>query len=178
VERAVTSSVIIHLKKRGLRPYRHLWQSGGLPKNSLRWTWHGGNGKKEEEAEEEDAHSNGRNIFESIMKDGVECGDSKNRPLWEVKNMQGKREEAEARTALRNCNVVCHYCSGDRGTVKHLIQRSRLSLEESTVTGTGKQFPAFHETRRFITAFTTAWYWSLFWGWRIHVTPLGHVPLT
>lgn len=95
----------------------------------MRWTCHGGDGKKEEEqVEETNAHTNGRNIFESIMQDGVECGDSKNRRLWEVENMEGQGEEAEPRTTLRNCNVVCHYCSGDRGTVKHLIQRSRLSV--------------------------------------------------
>jgi len=37
--------------------------------------------RREEKAEEADAHTNGRNIFESIMKDGVQRGDSKNRPL-------------------------------------------------------------------------------------------------
>jgi hypothetical protein len=48
------------------------------------------------------------------MKDGAECGDSKKRPLWEMKNKEGQREKAEARTTLRNCNVVSLLQRGPR----------------------------------------------------------------
>jgi len=44
-------------------------------------------------------------------------------------------------------------------------------LEKLIDTQLAKKFPAFYETRRFITVFTTARHWSLSWARWIQSTP-------
>jgi hypothetical protein len=50
---------------------------------------------------------------------------------------------------------------------------NRVVLEKLIVTQLVKEFNAFYETRRFITVFTRACHWSLFWARCIHFT-LSH----
>jgi hypothetical protein len=51
-------------------------------------------------------------------------------------------------------------------------------LENLRVTHLLKNFPAFYETQRFVTVFTTARHWSLSWVRRIHSTTSQPISLT
>jgi len=47
-------------------------------------------------------------------------------------------------------------------------------LHKLVVSQLVKKFTAFYRTRRFITVFTTAWHWSLFWATWIQSTTHSH----
>ena len=78
------------------------------------------------------------------------------------------------------CFTIQKYKDHDTYLLNKLINKlinpwSRVLLERLTGFQPVKKFPAFHETRRFITAFTTALHLSLSWATSIQsITPTSH----
>jgi hypothetical protein len=55
--------------------------------------------------------------------------------------------------------------------------RSWALLEKPPILRSLKKFPAFYETQKFITVFTRALHWSLFWARSIQSTPSHRICL-
>jgi hypothetical protein len=61
--------------------------------------------------------------------------------------------------------------------IKWLTPWIRVVLENLIVTDLVKKLPTFYGNRRFITVFTRARHWSLFWARLIHSTPSHPISL-